>query len=220
MRKIQIFGTALFAVLALSALVASSAFAEDQWLINNIAVTKAEPAVTAGKLLLRLLSVAGNVHLLCDGKFVGTVRPKGEDQITSVTDLSGNTTINCEVLHAELGVCTGSLLALVKAINLPWHTQLLLLTNGDFTDMFEAEPGGKLPAYESACTGSKGETIKETCEGKLETDDLVNEPAGAGVFGAFLNQLSSKCAFPGNVAHVEGTGITTSTAGSVTVGHN
>jgi hypothetical protein len=219
MRKVQILGAVFFAALALSAVVASAAFAEDQWLINGLAVSEAKSVVAEGKGLNRLLPIIGsNIHLVCDFKVIGTVGPKGLGTVTNVTDLSGKTPINCELLHSELGLCTGSLLDLTKAINLPWHTQLLLLTDQTlFVDDVLLETG-KTPGYEVSCTGAFGETIKETCEGGGTTDDLTN--LTGGVMGSVLNQLSDKCGISGNVSHVEGQGETKALVGTLSVSHN
>jgi hypothetical protein len=219
MRKIQILGAVFFAALALSAMVASAAFAEDQWLINGVAVTGSQSVVTEGKLLIRLLPVIGsNIHIVCNGKFIGTVTTKGLDTVTSAVDLSGKTPINCEVLMSELGLCSGSLLALVKAINLPWHTQLLLLTDQTlFIDDFLLETG-KTPGYESECTGAFGEKITESCEGGFSTDDMTNNTGG--VAASILNALSDKCKINGNVAHVDASGETKALVGTLSVSHN
>jgi hypothetical protein len=219
MRKIQILGAAFFAALALGAVVASSAFAEDQWLINGAAVTGSQSVTTEGKLLFRLLPVVGgNIHVVCNGKGTGTVTTKGLGTVTSVTDLSGKSPGNCEILHSELGICSGSLLVLVKAINLPWHTQLLLLTDGTLLVNDFLLETGKTPGFESECTGAFGEKVKETCEGGSTSDDLTNNTGG--VFGKFLNLLSDKCGISGNVSHLDGEGEVKALSGTLSVSHN
>jgi len=198
-------GAVFFAALALGAVVASSAFAEDVWLVGGVAATL-QLVETSGKLLFRILTPAGNIHFVCSGTFRGFVHEKGLDLVTEVVGLltSEKLWISCNLLHGageeELGVCSGSLLILIMAINLPWHTQLLLLSDGTlFVDDFLLETG-KTPGYETECTGAFGEKIKQSCEGGFKTDDLVND--STGVLSSVLNELSDKCTALGTTAHI------------------
>jgi hypothetical protein len=221
MRKIKILA-ALFAVLALGAVVASSAFAADEWLVggNLIALGGSFPAVTKGTWLLLALSFGGFVktHVVCNGELLGTVRGlnasgKGTDTVTEIHNLllTQLKKITCEVLPSEKGPCSTTL-ALVEGIHLPWLSELILKT-GDTSprDLFSSGGSG-LPGFKVECATSTG-TFEETCEGNVETDPLSN--TAKGVSGNILNQLSEKCAAgTGTVAHVYGTGEVTEPGGS------
>jgi hypothetical protein len=233
MRKIQILGAAFFAVLAFGAIVAASASATDEWLINGNLVGLGEQvhARVLGTWLLLALGFGGIsvVHVVCNGVLLGTLNglnPSGigTDTITLVENLAGTEKdlIKCKVLHGtgeeELGICSGSLEATVHALHLPWLTKLLLPRSGMATpeDDFSEEGKGK-PAFELECTEFLGGKFKETCEANVKTDELKNETNGT-ILGRLLNQLSEKCNGTGNSAHLYGTGILETLSGlAVTV---
>jgi hypothetical protein len=217
MRKMQVLGAVFFAVLAFVTISVASASAA-QWLVGGKAITTAQHAVTEGKWLLLALSFGGFVktHVTCNGVLLGTVGPGAKDEVSKVYGLTGEseTTINCTVLSAELGACSGSTLALVKAEHLPWATELLEPKAGEFVDHFKSSGAG-LPAFSVECTLSNSTKFTELCEGEVLTDALTNEPGG--VFGKELNQLSSKCKTAGNVGHVEGEGEVKTLSGTLSV---
>lgn len=211
MRKIQILGVAFFAVLAFGVVSAASAMAETpQWLEDGKAITTAKPSLTEGKLLFLVLGLlGGTIHFVCSGKFHGTVGPGMLDKITDVLNLVDNklNEISCELLHTQLGACSGSLLIIVKPVHLPWHTLLLEPKANEFVDHILEEGTAGLPGYESDCTTAFGTKAKETCEGEVLVDTR-NGPSG--LEGEFLNQLSAKCGTGGVTSHLTsvGAGIT------------
>ncbi|HEV3094712.1 MAG TPA: hypothetical protein VGY30_09385 [Solirubrobacteraceae bacterium] len=219
MRKIKILA-ALFAVLALGAVVASSAFAADEWLVggNLIVLGGSSPAVTKGTWLLLALSFGGFIqtHIVCNGELLGTVRGlnasgRGTDTVTEIHNLllTQLKRITCEVLPPK-GPCSTTL-AWVTALNLPWLSELVLKT-GDTKprDLFSSGGSGE-PGFKVECTTGTG-TFEETCEGNVESEQLSN--TAKGVSGEFVNQLSKKCGVSGNVGHVYGTGEVTEPGGS------
>ena len=209
-RIIQIFG-ALLAVLAFSAVAATSAFAGDEWLVGGKVVTTSVGTVSTGKWLFLGLSFGGFVktHIVCNGELLGTVNAlnasgKGTDTVTEIHNLTLTQlkTITCEVLSGEKGPCSTTL-ALVTGLHLPWLSELVLKT-GDTKprDLFSSGGTGE-PGFEVECTTSTGK-FKETCEGNVETEQLVNEATGVG--GTINNKLSAKCGVAGNVGHITASG--------------
>jgi hypothetical protein len=215
MRKITALGVAFFAMLAFGAVVAASASATDEWLVGGKLVGLSEKisTVTEGSWLLKSLSFLGEIHVLCSGKLIGTVNGlnpsgRGTDLISAIEGLKGEKgTISCEVLHSELGLCSGSLLALVKGANLPWLTELLLPTGAKTPkDMFTSEVSGKEPGFKVECTLGNGSTGTEECEGNVESNELVNESNGT-VSGSIPETSVTKCAKFGATSHINGKGI-------------
>jgi hypothetical protein len=217
MSKIKVLGAAFFAVLAFGAMSAANASA-GEWLLNGAKITTAVHAVTEGTWLLLALGFGGFsvTHVICNGKLLGTVGPGVKDEVTKVESLSGATTVDCEVLHSELGICSGSLLALVKAINLPWATELLLPSGTEIVDHFTSTVAGKEVGFEVECTTGTGGKFKESCEGNVLTKPLSN--VTGGVLGEILNALSKSCSGgTGTVGHTYGHGVTTSLSGTLSV---
>jgi hypothetical protein len=217
MRKVQVLCAAFLAALAASAISAASAPAA-QWLVNGAKITTAQHSVTEGKWLLLALAFGGFVktHVTCNGVLLGTVGPAAADTVTKVYGLKGETetTIDCTVLSTELGACSGSTLALVKAEHLPWASTLSEPKANEIIDKFESSGAG-LPAFSVECTLSNGTKFTELCEGEVLTDALKNNIGGVG--GKELNQLSSKCNTAGNVGHTEGEGEAKTLSGTLSV---
>src|SRR6478609_8256367 len=164
MRKIQVLGLALFAVFAVSAAVASAAFA-GEWLEDNNPIPAGEelPVDTEGTLTLVNLTGAGGavlVELECSGLFEGTVLAGGLGLILDLYSLGGETigslgdantlALACLVIstQAGLGDCLISDLVEVWPLNLTlelgapkWETKIELMAAG--TEEFLLD----LPAY-------------------------------------------------------------------------
>jgi hypothetical protein len=191
MRKLHIVGLVFAAVCALSAIAASAAFAESEWLFNNAAVTNALPVETSGEVLIS--DDGTGTQILCDGIFVGTVTGK-TDQITKVTNLSlveEETTnlagakvkaINCTVEASGLcSVAVGSLIFVIP-VNLPWKTEILL-DEGTFVDDIVNSGAGE-PGYEVSCNTVLG----------IQTDVCTGKPGAvltngvSDVLGSFLEE--------------------------------
>ena len=139
MKKFQIVGLALVAVLALSAVLVASASAATllaEWLINGAAVTTAKPSTTTGELTLEDTSNKGGV--VASGILVGTVGENGEDSITEVLTLAGVTaTLAAPILgkKAAGSVCEESATDIeISPEGLPWHSLLALSSETTFSD--------------------------------------------------------------------------------------
>lgn len=117
MRKIHILGFMLFAALTYGVVGASSAFAADEWLVDNAALT--------GTTTMHVESLLGGVELedmgpgvavLAEGTFLGVVAANGADLVEAVKVESA--------VFVKEGSCKAPLN--VEAVDLPWSTQLEL----------------------------------------------------------------------------------------------
>ena len=99
MRKFQVFGLMLFAVLAFSAVATASAFAEvGEWLVENVKPAEALPAETEGLLIVARLVSSTNSAVLqevdCEGILDGTIGPGVADTVTAVLNLAKELIMN------------------------------------------------------------------------------------------------------------------------------
>lgn len=191
MKKIQILGLALVAVFAFSAVAAASAFAENEWLLNGAAVTSKIPVLSEA-IELKLADMKGGLFLeeisvLCSGLDLGTVGPKGEDEVTEILNLAGTEkTIKCP---ASSGC--GEAEATVEALNLPWKTKIIL-KGTEFRD--EVGPGtGGGPGYKVTCAlGITDSCTSPTAE--LSSTKLTNETGGVdSLFEAISEEKPATC---------------------------
>jgi hypothetical protein len=206
MRKIHVFGLALFAVFAFGAAVVSSAFA-GEWLANNNVITVELEAETEGLLFLINLTAANGtvlVELHCSGFFLGfligndalivDLDSLGGEVIGSLGD-TNELALDCLVVNTAggLGDCILNDLVLVWPLNLnlelglDWLTTIELMGAGaeEFLLDFPTQSG-----YEVRCqTGILGEQ-ENKCEG-LSSAVLTN--VAGGVLGEF-NANSEKVA--------------------------
>src|SRR5689334_10413238 len=164
MLKLRTVGAAVGVLFALCAVIASSAFAvEPLWLIDGAAVLAAERSESEGEILIINYAKPSELtavltQLLCSWIFVGTVGPKGEDEVTEVLSLAEaligvdgasltGSPLVCDVTDpgsfesCEAGVGKAEL----WPANLPWHTQLELVGT-ELIDKFPANAG-----YEMRC---------------------------------------------------------------------
>lgn len=152
MRKIQTILLALVAVLAFGAITAAGASALE-WLVDGLAITGAvsvDSESVAAKPL-ELEDMGTGVKISCEGTDEGTIEPAGKDKETVVTE----NLASCKVL-AGSGTCK-KILA-VKAVDLPWKTQLL----GTGRDEIKAEGAGA-PGWLVECEGLFGIKVDDTC---------------------------------------------------------
>lgn len=161
MKKIHLIGVAMFAVLALSALTAASAFAESEVLIGG------EPAVAGavieaeGELeLTDNKTLLGAATVLCSGIVVGKMTSSTAATVTSVLDLALNTLST--ILGTEGLLCTN-----VKLCEEPlvwpeelgtWSATIILSGGVALLDLV-----GK---YDIECM--KGVQLSDLCEGLTE----------------------------------------------------
>ncbi len=93
MKRHHILGLALLAVFALSAVMAVSASAVvtllAEWLDSGKKIDVLTPVTTEGEFLFEDTKVViiGKVAVKCMYKFVGSVGPNGEDEITEVLNI-------------------------------------------------------------------------------------------------------------------------------------
>jgi hypothetical protein len=167
MRKIQILG-AFIAVLAFSALAVSSASAT-LWLDNGNTVLKAETATTHGTVQLHHIVLFVETVVECSGLTLGTIGgPKSvEDLITAIHNLT-NTELNL-ISCTNVKNCTKPV---QHVLNLPWSTELLLLSTGTTDDHFFSDGLGE-PKLEILCEGG----LKASCESLINArfdENLAN----------------------------------------------
>lgn len=133
MRKIQIFGIALVAMCAFSALIGTQAFAVltfelAQWLANGALIAEPLLSDAVGGLLFEDLLTSAS--FLCSGLLEGTVGPDSEDEITMVYDLSGRLIEELDEATATNGLVCENIKLCSKSevwpVKLPWLTEVEL----------------------------------------------------------------------------------------------
>src|SRR6478609_4623133 len=210
MRKIQVLGLTLFAVFAVSAAVASAAFA-GEWLEDNNPILAGEelPVDTEGTLILVNLTGAGStavlVELECSGLFEGTVLAGGVGLIFDLYSLGGETigslgdtntlALACLVIKSAggLGDCLLNDLVEVWPLNLNlelgavWETKIELMAAGTEEFLLDFPT---YSSYEISCeTGFLG-LQENKCEG-LTTAVLSN--VAGGVLGVANQTEETTC---------------------------
>jgi hypothetical protein len=196
MRKIQILCMAILAVLALGAVVVSSASAAE-WETGGKGVKEGEvpTANSHGALVLHHEGgTFGNTEIECTGLFDGTVGPNGTDLIRLALSLSGSSTendlIKCTNIKAP---CEGGG-PTVHVENLPWETQLLVVGTTVFDDFMEDKaPNNKgEPAYDVLCKVLLQEVLL-LCSGLVKAKWDGNLTNGALFLWEKANTLSASC---------------------------
>lgn len=207
MKKIQILGFALFAVLAFSAVAAASAFAESEWLVGGAVVAAELASETTGELeLTDLNTAAGAASVLCSGILLGTIGPGKVDLVTAVDNLAGvneGNLVNC----TPDKICTNNPVDVI-AEKLPWDTEIVLVS-GTFRDLVLGA------TWRVDCVVPLLGLIEDVCEG---TSSALLKNGGGGVEGTF-EALSEKatCSLGGaGAGDIVGSGVTTA-AGGLTV---
>jgi hypothetical protein len=161
MKKLHIIvGLALFAVFAFAA---SSASAANTWLVSGVAVTGAVSTDSEGTLVLE--DMGTGVKIQCSGTDEGTVNTAGKDTETTVTE----NLASCKILAGE-GTCK-KILA-VKAIDLPWNTQIA----GERDNITEAGAGA--PGWLVECEGLCGIKVDDSCTLAAGSTLLINKESG------------------------------------------
>jgi hypothetical protein len=206
----------------MSAVAAGSASAETelkwQWLLyhsvseHHLLLSKPELVESESLVLLadtKGLGEGTTVH--CRGFDLGTVGPHGLDLIKSITlePLGTKKLVLC--LLTKAGVCKEGKMPTLEAINLPWHTQLIL-RGAQVRDLILGHGGGR-PSWTITCESAiLGTPIEDTCEeeeGKPISITMTN--AGLeGVLGELENP-HAKCSIGGKeTGEVIGTVLTES----------
>lgn len=198
-------GLALVAVFAFGVLAAASASAAvtllAEWLIGNKGVTTLTSVVIEGELLLE--DTSNKAGITCSGKFIGSVGPSGEDEVTSVQSLTGGAV-------SELGgagglVCKSETICENSATdviafprNLPWHTLAYL---EEATKLFRDLVFSAGYDVECLVLGIK---IVDECTATNASDELVNGATTVEAKGALtpLGTCSIGGAATGNIENV------------------
>ena len=205
----------MLAVLAFSAVSVATASAEVAlWLANGNTITVLTLSDIEGLVVLEnVIPLIGTIKIECSDIFDGSVGAEGEDQITEVLDLEAKKVgaplsaefVNCVVISTtNAALCELGELAEVWAENLPWTTQLELMTTvgQEILDLITAGTGG-LPGYEVRCVITKSENL---CE--IPLSGIATNVAG-GVLIVNLRTESETCTTGKGFVEGEGTALLT-----------
>src|SRR5580693_1058210 len=138
MKKIQVLIFAVVAISALSVVLTSAGSAEELltlWLVMGMDLPAGVPVDipnTRALLLEDTEAIGGAVDVECGGAGTGEILPEGLDEETSYTPEK------C-VIGSSKGACTS--LVEVKAVNLPWLTELLQPSTVFEDDLVEGTGG-------------------------------------------------------------------------------
>ena len=209
----------LGAAFVLSAFTAV-AFAETpEWLAGGKAVSGELAAETSGELELStlVLGIRG-AAVLCSGILDGEIGPLNHNLVTKVLNLAGEETgvplvglaLSCSVtvsFNSACGAVGG--LAEVWPVNLPWASELLLMTTAPEWLNDITQDGSGNPGWYVLCSNGK----TNECTGSSSTS-AENETGG--VFGEFntegapISSEKAKCTEGGEGAgDIVGGGLTT-----------
>lgn len=215
MKKMHIWGLALAAVFAFSAVVVASAFAEEPvWLLDSAKVTAVSPVETTGELTLTELEGPLGVHagVLCSGILDGTIGLKGTNEVTKVLTLAKTETESLvegkEIACANVENCSGGT-PLVWAEKLPWDSQLVL-SGTAITDVTLNA------AYEVDCVNSLVGLLEDLCEQAETIATLTNNTTEGDVTGTITSENLGLCTLSGKLS---GDIVTDSPALTFQTGH-
>ncbi|MGA8362905.1 MAG: hypothetical protein WB709_00115 [Solirubrobacteraceae bacterium] len=207
MLRIQMIGLAVVAVVMMSAVAASGAFAAHQWLINGAAIAAATKVHSLGLLLLEDSGTGTQLH--CHGSAAGTVGPGAADLTQSITvELLGtNDKIPCTFDKA--GLCKSNAAVTALAVNLPWKTEIVLVGT-EIRDLL-LSGGAGAPGWKVNCTNILGGGSEDICTeeaGKMATTALAN--VTAGVLATFdAKTVNASCTLGGKETGVVRGPVTT-----------
>lgn len=140
---------ALVAVLALGAVVATAAYAEPEWLLNEKPVTETTPVTFSnGDFEWKTTTLLGELEIKCSSSGKGTVAPAGAGSITEFK-LSKCTKIKragCVKETTEKEEST----EWSKVLNLPWKTQLEKTRSAEIRNSIGGSINGTI-AWEAEC---------------------------------------------------------------------
>lgn len=199
MRKFQIFGLAVFAVLAFGVLSVASATAAPKLLLNGANTTELKLTEITGELLIE--DKAEKVDLLCSSVSDIDVAAGGElFEINEILMLSKELLaeneavlgvvqvgdmVECEAME---GPCEGSgaEAILITAVNLPWNVDVLLVEVGG-VNLYRGDllpnASGDEPGFIVDCETVVG-LITDECVIEGETGLVLANEAG-GLLGEF-----------------------------------
>ncbi|HEY5285835.1 MAG TPA: hypothetical protein VIJ50_01865 [Solirubrobacteraceae bacterium] len=175
MSKLRIVFLILFAACALNAVLAVSAYAEEEaeMLLNGVAIKSGVEAEISSTMLLEDMNAPVKVDVLCSWLFVVDYSNPSLGYYILVLDLAKTEEVPLDCEASPSGTCENNL-ALVTSIHLAWHYELLRRRWMLLEDE-ETKPGE--PGFEVLCQSSLLGDIKDTCTGPTEAE-LSNVTGG------------------------------------------
>lgn len=179
MSKLRIAFLTLLAACALNAVLAVSAYAEEEaeMLLNGTAITSEVEAEIPSTLLLEDMSATLKPDVLCSWLFVVDFRNRNLGYYILVLDLGKTTEISeSKPLTCEASSACESSTATAYPTHLEWHYELLgiIFRRWMLLEDEETKPG--LPGFTVLCHTILG-TITDTCEGATEAE-MTNVSGG------------------------------------------
>jgi len=220
MKRFQVVGVTLFALLAFGALTAASAsatFLLAEWLVGGTGLATELLIEVGGELLLE--DTALKAMVLCSGILDGWIGPNSLDFVTEVLSLSGGaisstvlvgTPILCE---AQEGCSKTAETPNLWPVGLPWESELELLEQTGYTGfaiLLSSQSGSAL-GYYLECT-ILGVKSTDTCTSTLAAAELtLSGTTAVGKFSEAFTELAgaklATCTFAGGeTGIVEGEG--------------
>jgi hypothetical protein len=189
MRKYHILGLTFLTLIASGAILATTAFAEEEkageWLDNGKALAAEQGVTTSMEFTLEetKIPVLEKAKILCSALFVGTVGIGADDLITAMLDLDGEPVseqpgegLICEAKES----CQAGTDNELWPSKLPWETLLTQMASGAFLDLIH-------PIFIMLCLVPVFEEIEVLCEGLTSSELLV-------VAGGFIEPMFSAAA--------------------------
>jgi hypothetical protein len=233
MKKVQLLGVGLIALLALGVFTASASatFLLAEWLVGGAAVTTELTSETSGELLLEdtKVPIIGHATVLCSGIFAGWVGPNSLDWVSEVLNAAKEAISTTPLTGLALSCtaqsgCETNTTVSVYPVGLPWVSETELLEQETpvltfFADLTKSANGTALGWEITNCLviGSAMEDECTTSEGSSEFS-LENTTTLLGAFSTIFTGLSglslASCKEGGaGSGVVEGSGPITLTAG-------
>jgi hypothetical protein len=183
-KKHHIFGLALLALFAFSAIMAVSASAETtllaEWLIKEKAIEELTSVEMSGEILYEDTGVKG--HVVCSGVYDGSVGFSGEAEITEVLTLEGSVvSLSSPQLckSASGSACEENATDIeISPEKLPWHVLMYLKENGSFSADVVSEAEHVVTCLDL------GLKITDTCKVTGATGEVMNSTFSAEAKGA------------------------------------
>ncbi len=184
MRSTKTLGAALLALLALGAMLASAASA-NEWRDNGGTIVQPKSVTYAPEVEFL---IASTERVVCNLTTTSTVGPGAVGEITSIKSSSGKSPVLCEQ-RGNPGLCEPRAEE-VEAIHLPWATELTTV-EGQIEDIIKSSGHGT-PGWKIKCTTSAFGKMTRECE--IAMPMTVSNQTG-GVSSSFI-QKTERCFEP------------------------